>query len=316
MTPRQITDTLHSRLGGRLVALLGFIVIVIFSPARPIPHPFISGFPGILGSAVAITAAATLLRLINKRFNIMRRESSLAIAILVALEATVPGIATSLYAGSILPVIILAVTFILFSTFAFPGATREIFLAFTILSAASFITPVALYFILPLGIGLIQMRVLRLRSILAAILGIITPPWIAIGFGLSTFQSLPIPRLDLSWLTDPTVGPDSRLLAATSLAIILGVVTLCANLYRLMSYNARSRAFNGFFTILLLTTIILVVLDFYNIFTYLPLLFVLVSYEITLFFVTRPAEKNCIAILAVMAMLWGLFVWNVCDPLP
>lgn len=319
MTARRLTDFLHSRSGGRILALVGFVAIAVAGWSGMYSAPrglgwHVGGWQGIAANFGVILFVVTLLRLINKRFNIMRRESSLGAPLLVALLATVPWTATTLYVGSLLPVVILPVSYILFTTYGSPDSTREVFLTFAMLSATAFLTPVACYYLPVLLVGTMQMRIFRLRTLSAAILGTITPPWIAVGFGLVPLRELPVPSLDMSWLGNADVVPDIPMLASTGVVIIIGVAMICANLYKLMSYNAMTRSLNGFYTLLLMATIILAALDYYNLTLYLPLLLVLVSYQATLFFVTRPGERSCIGILALMAVLWGLFAWNLCLP--
>lgn len=315
MSPRRITDFFHSRTGGRATGFLEITVLCAAVIAGMVTPPAINGWhigggSGLAGAVAIVLLVIAELRLINKRFNIMRQETSITGPLLAALVAAVPWVVTTVYAGSMVPPIILCISYVLFSTYGNPGATREIYLAFLLLTSLAFITPIAIYYLPIMLIGLAQMRVFKIKSLCAAVLGVLTPPWIAVGFGFLPPDRLPIPSLDLSWINDTEIKLNLIATGSVAVIIVTGVVMMCGNLYKLMSYNAMTRAYNGFFTLLLMATIILSVIDYYNLLIYIPLLCTLVAYQASMFFVTRRGDRSCFGIMLLMALLWGLFAIN------
>lgn len=317
MTAREVTLFLHSRTGGRLLGLLGLIVLAVAAAAGFLPLP--GGLRGEVGGRAGLVAAIgadlliiTIFRLIHKRFNIMRRETSLGAPLFVAFIAAIPWCGVTLYTGTILPLALLPVSYILFTTYADRAATRTVFLIFAIVTALGFVTPVFLWYLPVLLAGCAQMRVLSFRSLVAALLGIITPPWIALGFRLCTPDALPLPSVDTSWLSGGATPFPPGLMLPLGAVILIGEGMMFANLYKIMSYNAMTRSMNGFFTLMLIATTLLAILDFYNLPLYLPMLLALTSYQATLFFVTRTSERSCIGIIMLVALLWGFFIWNIC----
>ncbi len=321
MTARAITDFLHSRPGGRLLSLAGLLLIAwgyYLGACRP-PlevEPAVGGWAGVACAMAAVVIVIGMLRLINKQFNIMRRESSLGATVIVALAASVPWVATTIWQGWMLPGVLIAASYLLFSTYGALYPTRTVYLIFTLTTASAFIVPQALYFLPVLLIGCIQMRVLSLRTVVAALLGIVTPAWIAVGFGLCKPDGLPLPTPEFSGEIYSSVWNDLRLPVSVGTIALAGLTAMGANLYKLLSYNAVTRATNGFLTLLFLATLLLIGIDIDNMTIYLPLLITLAGYQVTLFFVTRHTDRSWIGIAAVIAIFWGLYLWNLWTTLP
>lgn len=316
MTARRVTLFLHSRAGARLLCLIGLAVIAVCALAGVTQAPailpgLVGGTAGIAGAIAADLIIIAVYRLINKQFNTLRHETSLGAPLLVSLLAAVPWLGATLFTGTILPLTMLPVSYLLFTTYSDRSATRLVFLLFAIIAAMTFVTPVFAWYLPVLLIGCAQMRILSLRCILAALMGVITPAWIAVGFGLCPIDALPHPSIDLPWVGHTTPQVDSRLMPIVGGVIALGAGLMFANLYKILSYNAKTRSMNGFYAMLLIATIILSLIDLHNTPLYMPLLFTLVSYQATLFFVTRTGERSCIGIIALMALLWGSYIYNI-----
>ncbi|MDE6403238.1 MAG: hypothetical protein K2K86_05465, partial [Muribaculaceae bacterium] len=100
------------------------------------------------------------------------------------------------------------------------------------------------------------------------------------------------------------------LLGVSALVIITGICFTSANLIKVYSYNAQVRALNGYYTILFLATVVLTLIDFNNLISYLPLLMAMTAYQASHFFTTRNSGRhNWIGIVILMAVSWSLFAW-------
>ena len=84
-----------------------------------------------------------------------------------------------------------------------------------------------------------------------------------------------------------------------------------ANLIKILSYNARTRALNGFFTILFVFTAIFCVVNFASLTFYLPLLNLAVAYQIGHFFTYRRQRRTYIPLLLIAAIYFGLYIWSL-----
>lgn len=321
MNSRRVTDTFHSRSGGRLISLSGLVVIALGyaltgNPAPAGLKPLLSGWPGAAVALAAVMIVIGLMRLINKAFNIMRQESSLGGIVMVSVAAAFPWLPTTLWSGWLMPVVLLGASYMLFSTFGGFDTSRTIFAIFCLLTASAFVVPQILYFLPVVLIGCMQMRIFSLRCCLAALFGIVTPPWIAVGFGLCSVSELPLPPMEIAPYEELLAPENAEFIVAVGLSILVGVVMLVGNLYKLLSYNAMTRATNGFMALLFLAVTVLCVADAAHLSLYLPLLVTLVSYQVTLFFVTRASERSWIGIVITLSLFWGLFIWNIWNVFP
>ena len=80
------------------------------------------------------------------------------------------------------------------------------------------------------------------------------------------------------------------------------------NAIKMMSYNSRIRAANGFLTVLMLATILFIFIDYNNIYVYISLLNILVAYQIGHYFATHiQSNRSYIGILSIMLIYLAFF---------
>lgn len=253
---------------------------------------------------------ALLFIYINRRFNILRSLTALPGTMFLAMLTALPTVTGQFYGGSLLLLIGLWCLSLLYSVYAEPRGQRQVFLIFFLLSAASF-TQAAFVFYMPVFlIGCIQMRILNLRTVIAALLGIITPPWILFGFGIVDPRHMEWPQLVVAWSAFDK-AEIAHAMAVTVVTVSAGVVFTVANILKILSYNSRVRAYNGFLTLLEIFTAIFILLNFNNFTFYIPLLDCLVAYQIGHFFTYRRSKRSYIPILLLMLLYFGLYVWGI-----
>jgi len=151
------------------------------------------------------------------------------------------------------------------------SATRRVFLIFFILSLASLVQYAFMFYIPVAILGLAQMRILNFRSVLATVIGIICPVWILYGFGVMELSDIGWPQFE-SVFSRLSVPDMITVFAAVGITMILGFAAMCANLMKILSYNAKFRAYNGFLTLLLISTMIFMIVDYGNLSVYFPML--------------------------------------------
>lgn len=260
-------------------------------------------FAGIAG--LGVTTA--IMVLLNKVYNVLRSMSWLYIALFGMMMAATPNLATQFYTGTMLTVAVPAGLLLLFSCFKQPAQTRHIFLIFLLLSLLTATQYCFAIYILLFFIGLAQMRVFNMRSVTAALLGIITPWWILFGFGIVTPESIRMPAF-VSIFSEIDLDDTYLLLIAVGVTVFAMLVCYVLNLLKTIAYNARARAYNGAFTTLALVTVAAMCVDYRNIISYVPLLNFSAAMEITHYFSTHRAEKSFIAIYLLIAVYAALFV--------
>lgn len=311
----QLTQILHSRVAALgAAALLAIIVAVSFFSGDIVPIMGNRGlaFPstnlwiafGGLSTCVNIVllyGIAAGLSALNKAFNIMRSLTSLWAAMFLMFQCGTPMVSGQFSGSSVLAVIFLIVTAELFSCYGNPRRRRPVFLIFFILSGSSFFQYGYMFYIPVVALGMVQMRIMNARTAVAALLGVITPPWILFGTGILTFDDVSWPHFvsSLSAIDRPEVLSQ---LVATGATALLGIGFFVGNVFKLLSYNARNRAFNGFFAVMMLATIVLLAIDYNNLALYATLLSLLSAYQVAHFFSSRRHPKSYISILVVAAI--------------
>lgn len=262
--------------------LNGHVVEIAGSRGTLFPSPNNWNIPGNLSLIISLAlmvATAFTFTTLNKVFNFMRIPSAMTSTLYVVMLTSLPTAAGQFFGGTLLCFVLLGVTALLFSCYADTSATRRVFLIFFILSFASLVQYAFMFYIVVAILGLAQMRILNLRSILAMILGVITPVWILYGFGAMELSDIGWPQFanSISQLTLPGM---ITVFAAVGVTMVIGFAAMCANLMKILGYNAKFRAFNGFLSLILIFTLLLIIIDNPNIAVYFPLLCLSGAYQV------------------------------------
>lgn len=313
MTSKAITHFLHSR-SLALWCLAAAIVLLTAAHYNNLAPLILTSVYYTSVWAMAVSMAATVLTAIllhytNKRFNILRSDTALPVSLFLSMIVAIPYLDVTMWSGTAVAPAVMACAFMLFDTFGETSPQRTVFLIMAILSLLALFTAVYLLFIPVFILGCFQMRIMTLRTLLAIILGLITPPWIALGFGILSPGDITLPHFHTA-VIDLDTMPVLTLLAVTALTVIIGFGFTAANIMKVYSYNSRSRAFNGFYTLLLLATALFTIIDFYNLASYLPLLMAMTGYQASHYFVLHSnAPRGWIGIVTLMAIYWLIFIW-------
>lgn len=264
----------------------------------------------LVASVVCTAAAGVLMVNVNREFNVFRSLTSLVAGLFFIMQTALPPVMARFYGGDLMVVLVLVCVVLLFSSWSDNTCQRRVFLIFLLLSLAGFTDLSYLLYLPVFLLGCVQMRIFGLRTFLAAGMGVITPPWILFGFGIVDPSALHWPQLELAWsmFRTPEVV---RALAVTGFTLVSGIGFTVANLLKILSYNSRVRAFNGFLTLSLFATGVFSILNFNNFAFYIPLLNILTAYQIAHFFTYRRNRRSYIPILLVAGAYIGFCIWGV-----
>lgn len=291
---------------GAIVHLEGSMGIGLNPPGSWISSPWKS-----LAASLGCTVIIGLLTIyINRTFNVLRSLTALVAGMFCVMQTALPSVVGQFYGGDLMGVLMLFCTGLLFSSYSDPMSQRRIFLIFFLITLAGF-TDLSFMFYLPVFmIGCVQMRVFNLKTFLAAGMGVVTVPWILFGFGWVDPSQLHWPSIVVAWsmFDSPEV---IQTLLVTGFTLICAISFMVMNLLKILSYNSRVRAYNGFLTLLLCATGVFIVLNFNNFAFYIPLLNALTAYQIAHFFTYRRNCRSYIPILILMAVYLASYVWGV-----
>lgn len=322
MLERDISEFLHKRICAILmmgVAVLLGVIAFLDGEISPLGGPIGIGitppreWPGsplssLLTSLACTASMGVLMLYINREYNIFRSLTSLVAGLFFIMQTALPPVMCSFYSGDMMGVMILIGIVLLFSGWSDPESQRRVFLLFFLISLAGFTDLSYLLYIPVFLIGLFQMRIFTLRNLLAALLGLITPPWILFGFGALNLDNLHMPRIIVEWslFHSPEV---IHALTVTGFTITLAIGFSIVNLLKILSYNSRVRAYNGFLTLMLAFTGIFSIINFNNFAFYIPMLNCLTAYQIAHFFTYRRTRRSYIPILLIIAVYICFYLW-------
>lgn len=254
---------------------------------------------------LAVIAVSALLFMLNTTFNMLRSLSLVYASVFLSAMVALPVLSGGLYGGLILAAAVIGSLYPLFSVYQSPGLTRRIFLSFLIATCGLIVAAqVAAWVvvILTLFVGMVQMRVMRLRTVAAALLGVVTPVWILWGFG---FVGLPV--IAAPAMTDINVMSIPVSMAYVAYCILLWVGMSVFNIIRIYNYNARLRAFNGTFLMMGFSFLVLIIIDSQHLTTYLPTFIACMSMQAGHLFAIVRGPRSWIGILVLLASIWNFY---------
>lgn len=266
-----------------------------------------AALPDMLAGIAANALIMVLLTLILKASNILRSTTRLPLAMFAAMQMATPALTVQFYTGTLLCLTVTACIALTFSCYRLPWRTRRVFLIFFALSLGA-ATQYSFALYMPVFLlGCAQMRVFNRRTVLAALLGIITPWWMLIGFGIVEPRALELPRLESIFsIIDAT--DTMLLLVAVGLTALLALAAFAASSVKAIAYNARTRAFNGLFAVLTLASVAAMLADYRNMIVYVPTLNLCAAYQTAHYFTVYRSERSWIGIASVCALYIIIYV--------
>lgn len=324
MTAAAVTQYVHSRAFAGLMLAIAFAGIaftffsgdyleitgdqgfVVPSADEWLRNSWLSFAAALACNAVVVVMAAFLERL----YNVLRSVTALPLALIGVFQLATPELCVQFYTGTLLAVLMVGCLMVLFSCYRTPGLTRRIFFIFLILSAGC-ATQYCYAFYLPvflLGCG--QMRVFNGRTLVAALLGLITPWWIMGATGLLTAETLHMPEF-VSVFAMLNSQSAAHLLITVGITALLLVGCYVMNVFKTIAYNARTRAFSGALATLSLVTLLGTLLDYHNLISYLPLLNFCAAYEVAGYFASHRGERTGGAVICIVITYIILFLCQI-----
>ena len=324
MTEHDILRFLHSRFGTMLMMVIAIVAtIVSYYTGNIVDIPgdtgtwlpsaddwLPAGGTSLVINLVLNVLIAAMLILLNKRFNILRSPSDLFAGLFLILQMSLPSFMGQFYGGTLLCFAVLFLTYKLYMAFNRPYPLQPIFLIFFLLTVGAMSQYAYLFYIPVFMIGCAQMRIFSFRTLLATGIGIIAPVWILWGFDLISLRDIKLPHF-----VNVFSAIDSKemlqLLVTVGVTVMATFVFGILNLVRVFNYNSKTRAYNGFISIMSFVTIILVLADYTNSATYIPLLNCCAAFQMGHYFAINNYQRSYIAILGIIAVYIALYWWSV-----
>lgn len=257
-------------------------------------------------NATIIALTAYLLSRLNSVFPLMREHSYIVMMFFLLLEMLSPSCITLFTAGNMAALLIYASIFVLYSCYQQGEAPKEAFLITLLISTASIVYARILYFLPLFILGLYQMKSLSLRTLIAVVIGWVTPFWTAWGMGwISSDQFCPeVLLVKPEW---DNIGLD---LLPAGISILLGLFTGTNNLMNAHTEKIQTRAMNGFINILSIYATLLILIDTTHYMAYLPILNMGVSLQAAYYFTSRHSKATHILYYTLIVILLMVNIWS------
>lgn len=269
-----------------------------------------SGYASMLVNVGLTLVAGVLMLVLNQRYNLLGTVSTLEATMFFAMSVATPDLLVQLFTGTPLCIVLLVCMFLLYDTYGSPGRTGNVYLIFLLLSGMSFTQYCYAVYIPVFIIGLGQMRIMGVRTLLAALLGILSPWWVALGCGIFDVEDVHMPEWNALFAS---VGLNDTLhvFAAVAVTAVIAVFSWGGNFMRMLSYNAHKRAYAGNVTLVTLFTIIIILADYPNVCAYLPVLCMCSAYHFANYVAHKPRQVQVPAILTVVVIYTAIYLWRM-----
>ena len=251
-----------------------------------------------------------LMSLLNKAYTFTRDVTYVFASAFMLLGIAVPDIAVQLYDGTMLCFMCLFMVALLFGLYQSPYPQRRVFLISLLLSACCMYSYAFMYLIPVFFVGFLQMRSMSVRSALAMVLGLVTPFWIVLGMGIMEISELMLPRWENIW-NGIDMERSGFFVGVVAVTAIVTVIMLARNILQIINYKMQVRAYNGFFLVLTVATMVVMVVDYTNLLVYLPMLNVCFAIQMAHAFTIKKYLRRYILYFSFAAVCIGVYVWRV-----
>lgn len=277
-------------------------------------HTWLSpGLAAVLLNTVVSLGIAFMLYILNREFKLMRNSSMAVAGIFMFMQMSISQTLTVFSGGTLMAFVLTACMFLMFSIYNSRDCSLPVYTLFMILGLGSLTFYGYLFYVPVFMIGCMQVRVLSLRTLTAAITGLITPAWILGGFGIMDISAIPTPDITTLFFNigHHTDIASIKFMATAGFTVLTCLICGIGCIMRTYSYNSRSRSYNGFIYILTLATILLSCIDFGSAIIYIPLLNCVAAYQATHFFITNRDQRSFIGVILILMAYIAFFIWNL-----
>ena len=262
----------------------------------------------ILNSVLILGIGIGLLR-VNNLFSLIPKHTLLPFFFFLLFELCSPSLSL-LGNGNISAAILLSILVLFFHAYQ-QNRAQPAFLIMGIISVGTLFCSSLFYYIPLFILGFLQIKYFSIKSLLGALLGLITPFWILIGMDLMPFSRLCLLLPDFTGSIPATLPYDDPQFLIVVLTALLGLFSGVTMLYALFNEKRQIRAYNGFTNLLSIYSAILLILDYRNYTLYLPVLNLAVAMQSAFVFTMNGKKATVVSFYLIVTLYIGLFIWNL-----
>lgn len=262
----------------------------------------------IVATLLTITmgvATALMLLVLNKVYTFIRTVTALQATLFAAMLAAWPAAAVC-GTAMLLPLLFTVLVIIVFESYEQPASQRRCLTAAAVISTGCLFDYAYAVLLPPVLVGFINAKAMNVKTVLATVLGLVAPPWIAVATGSAHLADINIPRLTPLWLSAaPTLG-QAVLLAM----MVVTLVLIVANIASTESNRLVLRVHNSLFHLAAITAMGAIVVDTESAAVFVPLLAMAVAHEVTQRFALAKAAARGLLPLLVIVVSLALYCYS------
>lgn len=217
---------------------------------------------------------------LNKEFTLVKGIDQLTLAAFLMFVGSNPVCTDSLTTGSILLTVTVLCMAILFGTAHERNCTHQIFAIFTFLSVGSmyqyaFVLMMPVFFA-----GALMMKAMRAKEVVAMLLGIVAPYWVAVGLGLVELTAFHLPEIHFGF--DSVVPVPKRVVLWINIGLsgLLAALFSFSNSMVMFAGNKETRARNNVITMFNVATLLFIIFNPANMAAYLPVFYLAFAVQV------------------------------------
>ena len=280
------------------------------------PSPNLWGLNEVWGWVAnmgSLIATWIVLSLVNKEFTIVQGSDTVLTGIFAIMTSSNLWLAGSMSSSGIVALANLICMVVLFGCYRKQNATQKMFLVASILAIGSMFQYAFIFMMPAYLIGAIMMKCLRFKSLVAFLMGVVAPYWIALGFGIVSFDDFTMPTF-----TDLFDGYSTKFRLLVGLinigaTALIGLILVFLNWVKLYAGNTQRRLYNMVVNVIGFFCLLCIIIDFNNMVAYLATMYMIAAVQIANFFALRNVYRGnrVVIVLSLLYMLgFTLMVWG------
>ncbi|MBD5196458.1 MAG: hypothetical protein HDS89_03280 [Bacteroidales bacterium] len=284
-----------------------------------LPSPNLWPIPDIaswITNLVLLVVLGIALQFFNKTYNFISSSDTVFPAAFIFLCGSNPWISGLLTSSLILMGANLLCLNLLFNCYRSPKGQVELFTVGVLLALGS-MTEYGFIFMIPVYLLIAAtLKCLHFKSFIAYLMGLITPYWIGIGFGIIPLDILSYPSI--TNLFEDFATKQSLLIGLLNgaVTILMLVILVLSNAVKLYAGNTRRRLMNNSLVILGFAVSICMICDADNITAYFATLYFVVAAQLANFFVLHNVRHPGTLIFVFVALYLVAYFFMISGYLP
>ncbi len=265
-------------------------------------------------NTLLIIFAVILAFLINKKHSFVRSTEAILPTAMIVILASNP-VNTSYLGTPVLMLILNLVCLdIIMKAYHSENATTSMFAVATYLSLGSMVQYAFLPLMIVYPIMALMAKIFRIKEIVAYIMGLTAPYWVAYGFGLISFSDFRTPHFLVNL---PYADGNYLIMVFLSLCTLAltGLIMALNNAMLIYAGNMRVRTFNNMINLLAFSCGLFMIIDFDNFGAYASSFCFAVSVQISNFFVMRRIPQSPVWFWGLLSLFMALFFFMLIESL-